>query len=79
LENLQALGAQPPNPLDSGGWGLYPQRKNIAFWIFNYCGRLCLVGMGFMVLMRWLPEFCGNGFHSFDEMFPGFCGNGLFF
>ena len=28
MQNFQALGAPPPNPRASGGWGLCPQTPN---------------------------------------------------
>ena len=30
MQNLRALGAPPPNPRASGGWGLFPQTPQTA-------------------------------------------------
>ena len=41
-QNFRALGASPPEPRASGGWGLCPQTPNIAPLIANFWLRACL-------------------------------------
>ena len=42
MQNFRALGALPPDPRASGGWGLCPQTPKTAHPIVNFWLRACL-------------------------------------
>ena len=68
MQNFQALGAPPPDPCVSGGWGRSPQIPRIAPLIANFWLRTWMSAnkLKFILLIPKFLEFSTDLFRIID-------------